>query len=122
MGVIVRQVLGEVAFSIGVAVPAGFLGFTLLFSDVFYGPAVMLAWLIVHFFLPGIVVGVVTPRIWFMSVLIAWPVVALEAMGAGLPTPLKILPPCLALVGGLTGWGFRTVRRGRSRRRAADRR
>jgi hypothetical protein len=116
----VRQILGEVAFSVGVAIPAGFLGFVLLFSDVSYGPVVMLAWLTFHFFLPGIIVGLVTPRTWFLSVLIAWPVIALEAMGAGLPIRLKILPPALALLGGLVGAGIRILRR-RVRGRAAAR-
>lgn len=51
---------------------AGFLGLVFLFSDPTTDVSERVFWYVVHFFIPGLLIGVIFPRVWYMAGVIAW--------------------------------------------------
>ena len=56
-----------------VAVVAGGFGFIFLFSDPTTDVSERVFWYVVHFFIPGLLIGAIFPRGWYMAGVIAWP-------------------------------------------------
>jgi hypothetical protein len=63
-----------------VAVIAGVFGFIFLFSDPTGSVSGRALWYVAHFFLPGLLIGVIFPRAWYLAGVVAWPSV-LAAVG-----------------------------------------
>jgi uncharacterized cupredoxin-like copper-binding protein len=86
-----------------VALIAGFFGFIFLFSDPTGGVSERAFWYGVHFFIPGLLIGMLFPRAWYMAGIVAWPSVGI-AVGTlvfrvvGLVVPMPNYPDVQVVV------------------------
>lgn len=75
-----------------IAVIAGCLGFIFLFSDPTGGVSERAFWHGIHFFIPGLLIGLLFPRAWYMSAVVAWPSVVF-AVGALVFSVVSLVVP-----------------------------
>lgn len=82
----------EFAVALVIAVMAGFFGFIFMFSDPTGGVSERAFWHGIHFFIPGLLIGLLFPRAWLMSALVAWPSVVFAGGALVLRVASLIIP------------------------------